>query len=178
MTKRMVTKWHPSVGNATVPDASDLIVGDGAPLLHTSTADEDVQDVLAGWCIGWITLSRLLVAAQNAAVTFAIVNMRLTVGSAAAVQTFDPFDSDHLARQDILTMGSIPVPPVVLVPSTDSPIIDRQSVVVPVRCRVGRKVQRNTNNLFLWVASTDNVPPGVDNSFHIMWNIRTLMKFP
>ncbi len=176
--KRMATKWCASTGNGTIPDGASATTADGAELCATTTAVIDEPDILAGWCIGDIQVSRLDAATQNAAIAWAIVMQRLSVGTVTPAQVFSPFSRNHLERQDILAMGMIPTPPIIFVPSTDAPATDRSSVTVQVRCRVGRKLDRNTNNLFLWIASTDNVPPGTDNAFHAWWNIRTLMKFP
>ena len=123
-------------------------------------------------CRGSITLSRLTATDTAISVLWAIVVNRLVVGSSLPVQVFDPHDEDDLERQDILSMGSLVVPPVVLTPSTDAAAIGHGNSVSEINVRVGRKLARNTNNLFLWVVSS-----GLDNGMTVRTSIRTLMKF-
>ena len=176
--KRRATKWCSATLNGLIPDAASLIVGDGLALCPTTTAVEDQADPMMGWMRGQFSISRVQPAAQQVAIAWAVVLQRTTVGTESPVQIFNPFDGDDLARQDVLGMGCIPAPAIILVPSTDAPTADQSTSCIDIDIGVGRKVDRNNNMLFLWLASTDSVPPGVDNAFHVIGSMRTLMKFP
>ena len=166
------TKWCGSIANFNVPNVANSVTTDAVPLCLTTTVVVDQADPTVGWCRGNITLSRVTATDTAIAVMWAIVVQRKPIGSALPVQVFDPFNEDDLERQDILSMGALEIPPVVLVPSTDAAAIGHGSSVAEVNVRVGRKLARNTNNLFLWVTSS-----GLDNGMTVRTSIRTLMKF-
>jgi len=178
--RKRQTKWCAATVNGLVPDHTDAVAADAVPLCVTTTAVQDEPDVVLGWMRGQITLSRLNpgLDEQSMAVAWAIVMQRTLPGSPSQpVQVFDPFDIEDLERQDILGMGHFELPPVVIVPSNDATRTVQAATVVNIDVGVSRKLGRNTNNIFLWVASTDNVNDGPDNSFHIIGSIRSIMKF-
>ncbi len=110
------------------------------------------------------------------AAAWAIVKMQINVSTGEPVQIFNPFNSVDLERQDILGMGHLAVPPTIL--QADNTIVtERSNTVTEINIKVGRRLLRNTQALFLWTASTDESAPGTDNAFQIIGSIRTLMKF-
>ena len=171
-TKRP-TKWCGSFANTTVPLNTSLTVSDPVPLCTITNAAQNHPDPVVGWCRGSIDCSRLNGTDTNATVAWAIVMARLTVGSVTPVQIFDAFNVQDLERQDILGMGYLTIPPVVLIPSTDVAAINKGVITQQINIKVGRKLLRNSNNLFLWLSSFG----GTDNSYVCRSSIRTLMKF-
>ena len=172
VSRKRQTKWCGAVLAASVPAQTDLVVGDATKLCGDFPDQVDYPDPLVGWVKGQISLSRILTGEINAAVAWAVVLMRTDVGTTNASQVFEPFSSDHLERQDILGMGFCAVPPVVL-NAADASVINRGATVTPINIKVGRRLHRNTNNLFLWMASIG----ATDNSFQSVGTFRTLMKF-
>ncbi len=69
-------------------------------------------------------------------------------------------------------MGHCPVPPTVLIPSTDANVANRGSLVTIIDIKVSRRFPRNTKQLMLWVASKAG-----DGEFHCESTVRSLMKF-
>ena len=173
MTQRKrPTKWCAQSLTSNVPDNGSLVIGDGLPLCTTTTAVNDEADPVIGWCRGSISLSRVGTGDINPAVAWAIVMMRTEPGGGVPIQVFDPFAVDDLERQDILGMGMIAVQPTVL-NAADAHVIQRGASVTEINIRVGRKWRRNTNGLFLWVASQG----ASDNNYQSTCVVRSLMKF-
>ena len=170
--KKRSTKWCGAVADFTVPNPANVVVGDAIPLCQATTATPETADPVAGWCKGSISLSRTNTSDVTPTCVWAIVMGRLSTGSTSVVQIFDPFTEADLERQDILGMGAIPVPGLDMTPSTDAKTPFRDSTVVHINIKVGRKLRRNTNNLFLWV-----LYDGSDNGVTATCQIRTLMKF-
>ena len=131
----------------------------------------DQADPVVGWCRGSISVSRIVASDVTPALAWAITSSRLIVGTGTPVQTFDPWDSEHLERQDILGMGHLPCPPTTL-NSADVFGVNRETMVTDIHIKVGRKLHRNTNNLFLWVVGNTT-----DDQFGFNLTMRTLMKF-
>ncbi len=89
---------------------------------------------------------------------------------------FNPFNVEDVERQDVLGFGHIQVPPTIL--QADNTIVtERSNTVTNIDIKVGRKLLRNSQMLFLWLASTDEAAPGTDNAFQAIVTCRTLMKF-
>ncbi len=173
--RKRQTKWCGEEFNFQVPSAPALVVGDGNALCVVTTAVVDQADPLVGWCRGQISLSRRASVDGSPAVAWAIVAQRLTVGAITPAQTFNPFFKGDLERQDILGMGHCVVPPIVL--KADNTFdLNRGNSVTDINVRVSRRLARNTNNLFLWIASEEAGTP-TDVTFHAIVTIRTLMKF-
>jgi len=166
------TKWCGANRAFSVPNEANTVVGDAVPLCQPTTAVVDIPDPVVGWCRGMISLGRNNVTDTLSACAWAVVMGRTDPGGTAPLQSFNPFLEADLERQDILGMGFIPIPPAILVPSTDAADINRAGTVVDINIRVGRKLMRNTNNLFLWIVSQS-----LDDSFTARTSVRTLMKF-
>ncbi len=167
------TKWCGAAATGNVPNEAGLIVADAIPLCAVGTAEIiDVADPVIGWCRGGISLSRLAAADANSAVAWAIVKQRVDVATSTPVQVFNPWAVADLERQDILGMGHFALPPVVLTPSSDAAVIDRSTTTVEINIKVGRKMPRNTNGLFLWLVGISS-----DDAFKFQANVRSLMKF-
>ena len=166
------TKWCGANRAASVPNQANIATSDAIPLCQPTTAVVDAPDPVVGWCRGSISLGRNNVTDTLSACAWAIVLGRTVPGATLPVQVFDPFLEADLERQDILGMGFIPIPPMLFTPSTDAVDIDRSQTVVDINIRVGRKLPRNANNLFLWVVSQS-----LDDAFTIRTSVRTLMKF-
>ena len=164
-------KWCGAHSDATVKNSTNVIVSDAIPLCEITTAVNDQADPTVGWCRGSISLARVGTTEDTPSIAWAIVMMRIDVGGSDPVQVFNPFDAPNLERQDILGMGHIPAPPTII-ESTDDRLVDHSSRVVDVNIRVGRKLHRNTNNLFLWIVSQS-----ANVEFQAEATIRTLMKF-
>ena len=165
------TKWCGVADDFNVPNIANNAVGDAVALCEATNAVNDQADPVVGWCRGSISIARLTATDSAISVIWAIVLGRLDPGFALPIQTFDPFNNADLERQDILGMGNIPVPPVVL-QADNTAVVNRSSSAVEVNIRVGRKLARNTNNIFLWIVSS-----GLDNGMTARVSIRTLMKF-
>ena len=184
MPKRIVrsrrkrpTKWCGVVTTGSVPDSDSLIVADSTNLCPVTTAANDSPDPVVGWCKGYISTSRLLGSMPTPACAWAIVLQTMSEATGDPLQVFNPWDQTDLERQSILGMGHMAVPPIVLTPSNDTIVTQRQTTVTEINIKVGRKVLRNNQSLFLWFASTDEAAPGTDNAFQVIASIRTLMKF-
>jgi len=173
VSRKKQTKWCARATDLAVPDPGNLVVGDAIPLCQPTAGVVDEADIVMGWCRGQISISRVDASNTTPAVAWAIVRMRTNPGGTLPVQIFNPFDVLDLERQDILGMGHIRVPPIVLIPSTDLPTIDRSSSVVDINIKTSRKVARNSNNLFLWIVALSVV----DNGILAKSSVRTLMKF-
>ena len=165
------TKWCGHTAIANVPNESNVAIGDGRPLCDTTTAVNEQADPVVGFCRGSLSLSRVTATDTAVSVTWAIVNMRLAPGSVLPVQVFDPYQEPDLERQDILGMGQLEIPAIIL-EADNTAIINHSTTVFDVNIKVGRRLRRNTNNLFLWLVSS-----GLDNAFLVRSTIRTLMKF-
>ena len=172
VARKRQTKWCAISALLVAPNQSSIAVADGIPLCSNQDAAADQADPLIGWCRGSISLSRIRFGLEAPVVAYAIVMMRLVPGTTTFVQTFNPFDTDDLERQDILTMGHIPVPPVLL-QADNTEVANSQSSVVNINCKVGRRFKRNANMLTLWIASAG----GEDNMVETTSTIRSLMKF-
>ncbi len=165
------TKWCGAVSNANVRSLGALVVADAIPLCSPTTAVVDMPDPTAGWCRGSISISRLVTSDITPTLAWAIVLGRTNPGGTTPLQIFNPFDEGDLERQDILGMGYIKCSPILL-EAADTLVPNNDSEVVHVNIRVGRKLMRNTNNLFLWL-----VADAANNAFQGQASIRTLMKF-
>jgi len=174
---RRPTKWTSSQSTGNIPDSNSLVVGDGLALTTPTTESINRPDPTAIAIRGQISVGRNNAGTDKSNIAWAIVLMRLGVGSTTPIQIFDPYDTGDLERQDILGMGFLPVPPVVLTPSSDAAAVDRQSTAIDVHIRSSRIVKQNTNNLFFWIASTDLAPPGSDDAFFFRASFRTLLKW-
>ena len=171
--RKRPTKWCAIVNSAATPNTANLAVGDGIPLCDVTTAANDQADPVVGWCRGSISLSRGSTADVAPRVAWAIVSMRLDAGTGNPVQEFDPWVQSDLERQDILGMGHLEVPAIVKLPTVaDTDSENHATTVAHINIRVGRKLPRNTNNLFLWI-----VTQGIDNGYTATVTVRTLMKF-
>ena len=170
-TKRQ-TKWCGATGDFDVPNTTNIAVSSPVALCSNTTAVNDQADPVVGWCKGQISVSRIIPTDEHPSILWAVVLGRLDPDTGILVQTFNPFDASHIERQDILGMGAIEATPVVLIPSTDVPITNGASAVANINIKVGRKLPRNTNNLFLWVVSDS-----LNLSFRAQVTVRTLMKF-
>ena len=166
------TKWCGASADFDVPNTTNIAVTSPVALCGLTTAAADQADPVVGWCKGQISLSRLVPTDEHPSILWAVVLGRLDPDTGILVQTFNPFDASHLERQDILGMGAIEATPVVLIPSTDVPITNGASTVANINIKVGRKLLRNNNNMFLWVVSDS-----LNLSFRAQVTIRTLMKF-
>jgi len=169
---KRATKWCAVSAVIPVPNQAGLAIADGIPLCPNSISSADQADPLIGWCRGSLSLSRSGVGEVNPVVAWAIVMMRLDPGTTTLQQVFNPFDTDHLERQDILAMGHIAVPPTVL-SSGDVATIARASTVSEITCKVGRKFHRNANMLTLWIVAGG----AEDVGYEVTGTIRSLMKF-
>ncbi len=176
-TAKRPTKWCAAIVNAGVPKHDLLAVTDAVRLCQPTTAVPDQQDIVAGGIRGQINITRIQKDDDDPVIAWAIVMGRTAgVVSAGPVQVFDPFLENDLERQDILGMGYIAAPPILL-NGADVAILNQQSSVVDVHIKTSRKVDRNWNNLFFWIASSAGAGAGTDNSFRCQASFRTLMKF-
>jgi len=173
VSRKRQTKWCARATNLAVADTVNVAVGDGIPLCEPTAGIVDEADIVMGWCRGQISISMVDASVSNGACAWAIVRMRTNPGGTLPVQIFNPFDVLDLERQDILGMGHIPLPPALLVPSTDAAVVNRASSVVDINIKTSRKVSRNSNNLFLWIVGLTVV----DNGILAKASVRTLMKF-
>ncbi len=173
--RKRPTKWCATVLKGQIPDSDSIILADAINLCPGTTAINDQADPVVGWCRGYLSVSRLLGSMPTCAVSWAIVKMQ-TDSAGVPVQIFNPFDLNDLERQDILGLGHMVVPPTVLT-AGDVVQTQRGNSVTEINIKVGRKVLRNNQSLFLWTASTDESAPGTDNAFQLIASIRTLMKF-
>jgi len=171
-TVKRRTKWCGSSDNSAVPSTTANVVTDATPLCQPTTAVIDQADPVVGWCRGAISLSRVNFADTTPSIMWAIVVGRTEPGAVLPLQVFNPFDEGDLERQDILGMGMLVCPPVLLIPSTDAQTSNNQSTVTEINIKVGRKLMRNTNNLFLWI-----VADAINDAFQAQSVVRTLMKF-
>ena len=170
--RKRQTKWCGIATSLTTPNPANATTADGIQLCTVTTAAPDQADPVVGWCRGNISITRSNTSDTTMSCAWAIVLMRLVEGDTLPVQVFSPFLTGDLERQDILGYGHIEVPPTVLTPSTDARTPDRSSRVAEINLRVGRKLARNTNNLFLWIMTS-----GSDNGLSAEVDVRTLMKF-
>ena len=170
--RKRPTKWCGTTDFNAVPIVSASAVTDATPLCSVTTAVIDQADPLAGWCRGSITIGRSGVADAAPAIAWAVVNQRLDLGTVLPVQVFNPFGDEDLERQDILGMGMCNIPPSVLT-SADARVTSHSGMVTEINVKVGRRLMRNTNNLFLWITALG----AEDNAFSAQVVIRTLMKF-
>ena len=175
-TKRP-TKWVSSAVNGAVPDADSLAVADAVVMTNPTTEIFNQPDPTIVSVRGQLFISRALVTSSRIACAWAIVMMRLDVGGVVPTQVFDPFGTADLERQDVLGMGHLDIPPIAILPSNDSSVIQRGVLTREIHIKVSRKLAQNTNNLFFWIASTDSSPPGVDDELHVIGSFRTLLKF-
>jgi len=175
--RKRQTKWCAAVLNGGVPRTSALVVADALPLCQPTTAVPDQQDVVVGGIRGQINITKIQKDDDDPVVAWAIVLGR-TGGSADSnpVQIFNPFLENDLERQDILGMGFCALPPFVL-NSADVAVVNQAATVTDVVVKSSRKLDRNWNNLFLWVVSTAGATAGSDNSFRVQASMRTIMKF-
>ena len=171
--RRRQTKWCGVVTAAPVPNAANLVVGDALPLCSETSAVADQADVVLGWTRGSISLSRLTTSVGSPVVAWAIVLMRTSpAATTAPLQIFNPFLAEDLERQDILGMGHMEVPPLLL-KADDTNAINKGSLVEHIHVKVSRKVARNSNNLFLWIVAAG----ATDDVYASNCSIRSLMKF-
>ena len=174
--RKRPTKWCGVVTSGSVSDSNSLAVADAINLCPVTTAANDQADPIVGWCRGAISTSRLLGSMPTPAAAWAIVLQTMSESTGEPLQVFNPWDQTDLERQSILGMGHMVVPPIVL-DSSNVQETQRGTSVTEINVRVGRKVLRNNQSLFLWFASTDESAPGTDNAFQVIASIRTLMKF-
>ena len=177
--RKRATKWCARTVNGLVAGNNNLVTADAVSLCDTAQASiPDMQDVVLGNIRGQLSLFRLPASLleDSLACAWAIVKMKMAPGGTIPVQLFDPFAQVDLERQDILGMGHIDIPPVLL-QADNSVVTGGGCTVLDIDVKVGRKISRHSENLFLWIASTDNVGAGPDNSFHVIGSIRSLMKF-
>ena len=172
LVRKRQTKWCARATDLAVAAVGNLVVGDAIVLCEPTAGIVDEADIVMGWCRGQISISRVDASEDTPACAWAVVRMRTTPGGTAPLQIFNPFDVLDLERQDILGMGHIPVPPMVVRPSDDTALVDRSSSVISINIKTFRTVARNSNNLFLWIATLT-----VDNGILAKTSIRTLMKF-
>ena len=170
--RKRQTKWCAAVTFGGVPDTGSIATIDALPLCAPTTAVGDQADPVVGWCRGDITLSHSGSTDTAPAVAWAIVNMRLDVATVLPVQIFNPFDVDDLERQDILGMGHCNIPAMSL-NSSDAQTNTREAMVTKIEVKVSRRLHRNTNNLFLWIAMLGSQ----DNAITAQITVRSLMKF-
>jgi len=111
------------------------------------------------------------------AISWAVVMMRKEFGSSSPAQTFSPFSTIDLDERNILAMGHVPAPGI-LVLADDSVAIDRRSHVIDVHVKVSRKLRMQEDSLYFWISSTDASPPGVDDGFWAIGTFRTLLAWP
>jgi len=173
---RRPTKWVSSQIVGPIPDQSTLVVADGIPMTVPTTESVNQPDPTVVSVRGQIAVHRATPGADMIVIAWAIVLMRLDVGTAAAVQIFNPFLTSELDRQDILGMGFVESP-ASLLNSADARASDFSSKVVEVNVRTSRIVQQNTNNLFFWISSADQMGAGSDGAFNVRASFRTLLKF-
>ena len=170
--RKRPTKWCGATSFAGVPIVSALVVADATPLCQPTTAVLDQADPLAGWVRGDISISHSGSTDTAPAVAWAIVNMRLAVDTNDPVQVFNPFAEADLERQDILGMGHCNIPAMSLT-AADVQTNTREAMVTPINVKVGRRLARNTNNLFFWIVALG----AQDNAMTAQVTLRTLMKF-
>jgi len=174
--RKRPTKWCAATINMGVPKHDLLAVADATPLCAQTGGLQDVQDIVIGPVRGQLSITRIQKDDDDNVIAWAIVLCRLEAGDTVPVQVFDPFAVIDLERQDILGMGIIPCPAIVL-NSTNVAVVSQESTVVDIVVKSSRKLQRNTNNLFLWVASSAGAGAGTDNAFRVQGSLRTIMKF-
>ena len=172
-SRKRQTKWCGFADGHTIPNAATLGVADGDPICPATTSKTDQADPLVGWCRGSLSVSRIGIGEVNPAVMWAVVMGRVVPTSNQAIQTFNPFLTEDLERQDILGMGAVAVPPTVLIPSSDVNVANRGSLTTEINIKVGRRYHRNLNQLFLWVVAAG----AEDNAYQVQVVIRSLMKF-
>jgi len=177
--RRTPTKWVSAALNAAVPDVSAVATSDTVSLAGAlTTAAVNRQDPTVVSVRGQVSCSRLIASSGNVAIAWAIVLMRLELGAQTPVQTFSPFSTVDLEERDILAMGHIPAPPSMFLPSDSSLQTNKEAKVVDIHVKVSRKIKTNQDGLFFWFSSTDSLPPGVDNAFHLIGSFRTLLAWP
>ena len=174
--RKRLTKWCGLVTSGSVPDSESLAEADSSNLCPNTTAVNDQADPVVGWCRGHISTSRLLGSMPTPAAAWAIVRQTVNQSTGEPLQTFNPWDQVHLERQDILGMGHLVIPPIVL-DSSNVQETQRGTSVTEINIKVGRRLLRNNQGLFIWFASTDESAPGTDNALQVIASIRTLMKF-
>jgi len=165
------TKWCGQTSNTTIKNTTNVVVADAIPLCQPTSAVVDQADPTVGWCRGSISVSRLVFTDITPSIAWAIVINRTDAAGTVPLQVFNPFDIDDLERQDILGMGHIPAPPILL-QADNTAAGDFRSNVVDINVRVGRRLLRNTNNIFLWIVSDS-----LNVHFQQQTTVRTLMKF-
>ena len=174
--RKRPTKWCGVVLKGSMPDSDSIVVADAVPLCPSTSSVNDEADPVVGWCKGHISISRLLGSMPTPAAAWAIVRMQSQPGTDTPVQIFNPFNQGDLERQDILGMGHLVIPPIVL-DSANVQETQRGTSVTEVNIKVSRKLSRNHENIYFWTASTDEAAPGTDNALQVISTIRTLMKF-
>jgi len=121
-----------------------------------------------------LQISRAVATSASPTICAAIVRMRTDPSSTLTpVQIFDPYDIPDLERQDILWLQMLSCPGLLATPSTDVLIPERDSIASNHSVGVSRTLDRNTNNLFLWIVGNGVV----NDEFVCSGIIRSLMKF-
>ena len=176
--RRRQTKWCAATFEGDVIRSSSLVPADAIALCQPTVGEtQDQADIVLGWMKGSLSLSRSLTNDAQPACAWAIVMQRTDPGgSNLPIQVFDPFNLADLERQDILGMGHMEIPPIIL-KSDNQAQVDSSSRVTKIDVKVSRKLDRNTNGIFLWVVSTRSAPPGTNVAYTVVGDVRSLMKF-
>jgi len=151
--KKGSTKWCRQFFFDSMKDESNLVVGDGLVLCPITTAIDSQADIVVKTVRVVGSIFRLAVSDVDLRCMWIMASQKFDVATGNALQVVNPFDELALSSQDIMGFGFLPIPPVVLLPSTDAPAVNRQSFAFDIHVKAKRKLNRNTNTIMLTFAT-------------------------
>ena len=167
-------KWCRTEFNALVPSDAALDVDDPFVLCTITTAIADAQDITVSGIRIAGSVSRNTVDRNDVSLAYVVALQKFDFGTGNLLQVVDPWSDVSLASQDILAMGQLPVPAIVL-DELGVRQLSGEAIPFEINVKAQRKLQRNTHTITLTYASTSEGPS--DQILRVRSISSLLMKF-
>jgi len=169
-------KWCRTLIDETVQDRGNLVVGDVHPLCPITTAVDGQEDITVSniRIAGAVTRSSNLAVAETV-LAWIVLKQKFNFTTGAAIQVINPFTINVLARQDIMGLGYLSVPPVVINGFDGVDELSGESIAFDINIKAQRKLNRNTDGIAIWFASATST--GGDGIVSVRCTTSMLMKF-
>ena len=169
------TKWCRQFFVDPIKDETNLVVTDPLVLCPVTTAIDSQSDIVAKTVIIEGAINRLLSSNVQQTCMYVVALQKFDFTSGVMLQVINPYSESDLASQDILAVGFLPVPPIVIL-ADDSATVDRRSHPFHIHVKTKRKINRNTQTLTLTLASEGEGT--VDSVLNARVATSLLMKWP
>jgi len=167
-TPRKARQFH---GDAqTIGVISSVTTGTVIELLPT-VALESPRDVTHKITYLDFSIRRAGVSTTLNKLGFVVWKGKVAAGGATPLQSIDPLSQNSfvMSDADIMLSGGLPIPALVLTPSTDAPVISGECIHVQREVRAMRKFNRANHGVFFQIACSSATQVTVEFAWRTLY---------